>query len=165
MSGVIAQRWQALAARERRWVVAGAVAGGLLLGWAWLWHPLALSRDALRAEAAANAAALEWMRPAAQQAAASGGLRLSQNAADGRSLLARVDAGAREAGLAGGLTGVEPLGADRVRARFSAVAFNPLVVWLESAAGQGLVVDEMAFRRAGSNGVVDGQMVVRQEVR
>lgn len=165
MSGVLAQRWQTLAARERRLIVAGAVLGGLLLSWAWLWHPLAQSRDALRAEAAANAAALEWMRPAAQQAAAAGGLRLDAGLVDGRSLLAQVDAGAREAGLAGGLTGVEPLGADRVRARFSVVAFDPLIAWLESAAGQGLVVDEMAFRRAGSAGMVDGQVMVRQEVR
>ncbi len=160
MSTALRQRWADLAGRERALLAGGSVLAGVLLGWAWLWQPLAQEREALRAEAAANAAALAWMRPAAQQAAAAGGIRAVAAGGDDRSLLARVDAGVREAGLAGGLLAVEPLAADRVRVRFSAVAFDALVIWLEREAGAGLRVEELSLRRVSGPGLVDGQVVL-----
>ena len=39
--------WQAQSERDRRTLAVGAFAVALLLGWALVWHPLALRRDAL----------------------------------------------------------------------------------------------------------------------
>ncbi len=164
MIATFAPWWRNLAARERLWLSVGAALTGLLLFWALIWDPLAAARTALRAEALDNERALRWMRPAAESLIETGGLA-AVAVADGRSLLARVDAGAREAGLAGGLTGVEPLGAERVRVRFEAVPFDALIAWLETESNRSLAVEEMALRRAGAVGLVEGQAVLRREGR
>ena len=163
MSGALHERWAALGERERRWLVAGAVGVLLVLAWDRIWDPLASAWAALRAEAVRNEQALAWMRPAARALASGGHAESRPAAANGRSLLARFDAGAREAGLAGGLVGVEPLGGDRVRARFAAVAFDGLIAWLEAEAGRGLRVEELSLRRAGGAGLVDGQLVLQTD--
>lgn len=165
MKAALTESWNTLSGRDRRWLIAGAILAGLLVLWNWLWDPLASSRAALRVQAGDNERALQWMRPAAQALAARGGARVDRAPDDGRSLLARVDAGARAAGLAAGLVGVEPLGGDRVRVRFGSAPFDPLVAWLESEAGRGLAIEEMSLRRAGAVGLVDGQVLLREESR
>lgn len=156
--------WTRLEERERRLLRLAAAVIALALLWGWAWDPLARSRAALRAEAAGNAAALAWMRPAVQQWSTSGARPIGPGVpADGRSLLARVDGDARAAGLAGGLLGVEPLGVDRVRANFSGVDFDALIGWLQSAAGTGLAVEEFSARRAAGPGRVDARVLLRQE--
>lgn len=158
--------WNRLGERDRRLLAGAAVLVALALLWAWGWDPLARSRAALRAEAAGNAAALAWMRPAVQQWSASGARPIgSGGPADGRSLLARVDGDARAAGLAGGLLGVEPLDADGVRASFSGVDFDALIGWLQNAAGTGLAIEEFSARRAAGPGRVDARVLLRQEPR
>jgi type II secretory pathway component PulM len=46
--------WQAQSERDRRTLAVGAFAVALLLGWALVWHPLALRRDALEQEVASR---------------------------------------------------------------------------------------------------------------
>lgn len=151
-------RWQALSARDRRILAVGAVLAAALLGWAWIWDPLTVSRATLRAQAEANEATLAWMRPLVDRVAAAGGV--SVRPADGRSLLARVDAGARAAGLGAQLAQVEPLGTSRVRLQFTAVEFDALVAWLESLPAEGIRIEELAASRAAGSGRVDARVAL-----
>ncbi len=153
-----------LSARDRRVLVIGTALVAAMLLWALVWEPLARSREALRAEAADNAAALAWMRPAAERLIARGGVAATPSS-DGRSLLARVDAGAREAGLAASLLGVEPQGGDRVRVQFGGADFDLLAGWLERAAAAGIVIEEFSAQRAAGPGRVDARLVLREGVR
>lgn len=152
-------QWQALSARDRRIVKVGAVLVAVLLFWAWLWDPLAVSRAQLREQAAQNETVLAWMRPAAEQLAARGGVVASAVPVDdGRSLLARVDASARAAGLGTQLTAVEPQGETRVRVQFSAVDFDALMAWLESQSTAGIRIEALGVVRAAGSGRTDAQV-------
>ncbi|MBB5015873.1 type II secretion system protein GspM [Rehaibacterium terrae] len=153
-----------LSARDRRILAVGAVLAAAMLLWAFVWDPLARSREALRAEAADNAAALAWMRPAAERLIARGGVVVTPSA-DGRSLLARVDAGVREAGLASSLLAVEPQGSDRVRVQFGGADFDLLAGWLERAAAAGIVIEEFSAQRAAAAGRVDARLLLREGAR
>src|SRR5690606_19882050 len=94
--------WAGLAERERRTPVVGAALAALVLGYALLWMPLEQSRDEWRVRASAADANWAWMRAAAERV--KDAAPVAQAApADRRSLLAVVDAGVREAGLAGSL--------------------------------------------------------------
>src|SRR3546814_9254738 len=101
------------------------------------------------------------MRPAAKQLAASGGLAHAPSS-DARSLLARVDAGAREAGLGGSLVSVEPQGANRVRATLSATDFDALVRWLQQVSAQGVLLEQLSVQRAAA-ARVDARVVRSEE--
>lgn len=152
-------RWRGLSPRDRRVAAVGAVVAVGLLGWALLWMPLAASRAALREEAMANTAALAWMRPASAQLVALGGAPV--RTADTRSLLARVDASAREAGLGGSLVAIQPQGPQQVRAQFSGADFDVLAGWLQQRAAEGLRIEELSLQRASGAGRVDARVALR----
>jgi type II secretory pathway component PulM len=80
--------------RERQLLLVAAAVLLLFLGWLLLWRPLAAARDTLRGQVAQSSADLAWMRQALPALAGSAAT-LPAPARDGRSLLARVDAGAR----------------------------------------------------------------------
>lgn len=152
--------WAGLAERDRRVLQVGALLVALLLVWALGWQPLARARASLREQAVAQAQALEWMRPAARQLAAAGGLQHAPSR-DTRSLLARVDAGAREAGLGGSLVSVEPQGTNRVRATLSAADFDVLVRWLQQVSAQGVLLEQLSVQRAAA-ARVDARVVLAE---
>lgn len=138
--------WSQRQARERWTLSAGALVALLVLAWALLWEPLATSRDALRADVQRQAAELAWMRPAVAEAVARGGV--DAPVADGRSLLARIDAGVREAGLGNQLVAVEPQGNGRVSVRLNQADFDRFAVWLEQQVRSGLLVESLSVQRA-----------------
>ncbi|MGA9422828.1 MAG: type II secretion system protein GspM, partial [Rhodanobacteraceae bacterium] len=61
---MIAQWWRNLAARERRVFGVGAVMTVVLLGWAFVWHPLAARRAALLESTQSDRDALAYVRVA-----------------------------------------------------------------------------------------------------
>jgi len=156
--------WYRLEPRERRTLLLGAAFLMLLLGWLLLWRPLAQARAELRTRVADSAAELEWMRGAAPLLAGAGST--AQAAAmqqDGRSLLARVDAGAREAGLGLALLRVEPVGEREVRMAFQGADFDALIAWLEQfAAASGSSVTELSLQRVEGVGLVDARIALRE---
>lgn len=160
--------WQSLSPRDQRVLKIGGLLVAAALLWAWGWDPLTRARATLRQQAADNEAALAWMRPAATRLAEQGGLADTAPAvaaADGRSLLARVDAAARGAGLGAHLTAVEPLGDARVRVQLGGVDFDALVAWLESQAGQGVRMEEWRVNRAAGAGRVDAVLLLQEGMR
>lgn len=153
--------WRNLAERERRLLAGGALAALLMLGYGFVWAPLHDARDDWRRRAEAADASLQWMRAAVDRLAQQP-LR-SAPVADGRSLLARVDEGARQAGLGAVLLRVEPLAAGRVRAHFQAAPFDQLMDWLQPLGREhGVRVEELSVQRAAGVGLVDARLTLVQ---
>lgn len=152
--------WQALSARDQRVLAIGGALAALLLGYAMLWLPLERNRDAWRDRASAADASLQWMRVAADR------LRDAAPAApalvrDGRSLLAVVDAGVRDAGLGGALLRVEPVSASQVRVYFQQAGFDALMEWLQTlGASHGVRVVELSVQRSAGVGLVDVRLAL-----
>jgi general secretion pathway protein M len=158
--------WQALEPRERRTLLLGALVLVLVLGYLAVWAPLAKARADLRARVAQGAVELEWMRRAAPLLADSSAPLADPLQHDGRSLLARVDAGAREAGLGQSLLRVEPVGDGEVRMAFQSADFDALVGWLEQfGAGNSATVTELSVQRVEGVGLVDARVALRETAR
>lgn len=150
--------WLRLSERDRRMLAMGGLLVAAMLLWAWVWDPLSASRASLREQASANETSLAWMRPAVEQVLSRGGI--AAPVSDGRSLLARIDASARAAGLGAHLTLIEPQGEQRVRLQFSAVDFDALVGWLEAQSREGVRIEEWNASRAAGSGRVDARLAL-----
>ena len=154
----LADRWRALAPRERRALAFGGAALAVIFAWLAVWEPLVASRDAWRTRVAAAETDLAWMRAASARLQASGPVAAAVPS-DGRSLLARVDASAREAGLGSALLRVEPIAAGQVRVTFEQAGFDALMAWLEALAqAHGVRVTELSAQRADGVGLVDARV-------
>lgn len=160
---MIAAWWQSLAANERRMLVAGGVVALLLLGWALLWHPLALRRAELREDVERQRLELAYVRSGTaevERLRATG--QRARGDRQGKSLLALADASAREAGLEASLRRVEPVGERNVRVGFEAANFDQLAQWLELlAARHGVEAVELSAERAEGIGLVDARVTLR----
>lgn len=160
---MIAGWWKGLAVQERRILVSGALAAGLLLGWAFIWHPLAQRRDDLVREVANGRATLAYVRAGTVEierrkgtAKRAGGERA------GRSLLALADATARSGGLGDALKRIEPAGPASVKVGFEAVRFDALVAWIEALADDyGIEAVDLSADRAEVTGLVNARVTLQ----
>lgn len=147
--------------RDRRTLVIGVAVVAIALLWAYGWYPLAQSRARLAAQVATAEANLAWMRGAAAQVK---GLRAAGGDVfdrAGKSLLALVDASAREAGLAAALNRAEPVDAARVNVWFEAANFDQLATWMETLAQRhGVSVEELSVERVEGVGLVDARVAL-----
>jgi len=152
--------WRALPPRDRRALSVLAAFVAVVVGWSWIWQPLASERARLRTEIGRMKADLPYLEAAAQEVTrlrASGALDPLDR--QGRSLLALADAGARDAGLGGVLKRVEPVSQGRANLWFENVPFDALVDWLEQLqARYGIRVDELAVDRAAGVGSVNARV-------
>lgn len=156
-------RWEALAPRERSVLAFGMLFVVATLLYVSAWEPLAASRAALRLQVQAGESDLAWMRAAAPLVRERGATAPASFTQDGRSLLARADASARDAGLGNALLRVEPVSGDQVRVQFQGAGFDPLMRWVESLWAQsGVRITEFSARRAQGVGLVDAQLSLEQ---
>jgi type II secretory pathway component PulM len=81
---------------------------------------------------------------------------------DRRSLLARIDEGARSAGLGSALLRVEPLSGARVRVQLQAAPFDQTVDWLQPLRQQGVRVEELSLQRSSGVGLVDARITLAE---
>lgn len=155
--------WQAQSERDRRTLAAGAVVVALLLGWALIWHPLALRRSSLEQEVASRRDDLVFVQRGAAQAALQHGIgQRARGDRAGKSLLALADATAREAGLGAAIRHVEPAGARSVKVGFEAVDFDALAAWLETlSGGYGVETTELSADRADGVGLVNARVTLQ----
>ena len=157
------QRWEALAPREQRVLSLGALVLLGVLGYVLVWEPLALSREEWRTRVIAAETDLSWMRAVAPQVQAQRSAQPLASGHDGRSLLARVDASAREAGLGSVLLRVEPVAAGQVRVQFERAGFDALMRWLETLSAQyGTRVTELSVQRSEGVGLVDARLSLEE---
>lgn len=161
MNGV-RNAWRGLAPRDQRILAIGIAFVLLLLVWQGLWEPLRSARDAARVRAVAAASDLATMRALAPHLQALAGVAAPQ-VRDSRSLLALVDATARQSPVGDALLRVEPVAGDQVRVYFEAADFDALVRWLgELEVGQGVSVVEMSVNRAAGTGQVDARLLLQR---
>jgi type II secretory pathway component PulM len=149
-------RLDRLSTHDRRVLVAGAIVLAMALFVALVQLPLLDSRAALRAEMAANAQALAWMRPAVARLAATDARPAAP--ADGRPLLVRADASVRAAGLGASVGAIEPVDRQRIRVQFSGADFDVLSRWLLQSSIDGVQIEELSVQRASGAGRVDARV-------
>ena len=155
--------WNGLAVREQRIVAIGGFVVALMLGWAFVWHPLVVKRAELRDAVDAQQRDLAFVRVAAAdvdrlRATGKQGLRDRQ----GRSLLALADATARAGGLEGALKRVEPVGATSVRVSFEVARFDALIAWIEGLTRDyGIEAIDVSADRADGVGLVNARVTLQ----
>lgn len=146
----------ALSPRERRLLLAGAVAAAAILIFGIL-LPLDHSVAQAQQRLAKKRADLSWMQSVAPQIA----LLPPAAAANGESLLVVVDRSARESGLASALSGSEPGATGSLSVRLEKAPFDVLVGWLTRLAQQnGVAVDSAIIEKTGAPGLVNANIVL-----
>lgn len=157
--------WRGLGSRERSVLTLAVGALVLVLGYVSLWEPLIDSRNEWRNRVATAQADLAWMRATAPQVRERSGTAPVRGN-DSRSLLARADASAREAGLGGALLRVEPVADGQVRVYFEDAGFDAVVRWVETLSAQyGTRVGELSAQRADGVGRVDVRLSLEESAR
>ncbi len=164
---MIAAWWNGLQARERQMIAIGAIACVLLLGWAFVWHPLARARADLHARVDRERADVAWMRASSAQAGElhAQGAR-SHVERQGKSLLALADVTARSSGLSGALKRVEPTGGNSVRVSFEVANFDMLVDWLaQLSRDYGVRVSDLSADKVEGLGLVNARVTLEDSPR
>ncbi len=160
---MISTWWQGLAANERRMLGAGAPIVALLLGWALLWHPLAMKRAELEQNVENQRRDLAYVRLGAAEIEhlhATGTRARSDR--EGKSLLALADATARAGGLDSALKRVEPVGTRSVRVSFEGANFDALVQWVEGLSkSYGVEASDLSADRADGIGLVNARVTLQ----
>ena len=152
------ERWNALAPRERRFLVIGGIAALVIVVLVVL---VPLNGSVARAQARIDAKArdLAWMQSVAPELAAAGPANAP---ASGESLVVVIDRAARESGLSSSLVSSEPSGPNALRVRFEKAPFDRLVGLLARLAEQHGAQTEAATVDSGeAPGVVNASFVLR----
>ncbi len=145
----------ALSPRERRLLLAGAIAAVAILIFGIL---IPLDRGVAHAQErlAKKRADLSWMQSVASQVAV-----IPQPSANGESLLVIIDRSARESGLASALSGSEPGSGGNLSVRLEKAPFDVLIGWLARLAQQnGVTVDSAIIEKSGTPGLVNANIVL-----
>ena len=145
--------------RDRRTLLIGAVVVALLLLYVVI--QLDSSVSSAHKRIIKKQADLAWMRTAAPELAATGGLHIGAN---GQSLLVLIDSSAREQGLASALAGSDPAGPGGLSVRLQKAPFDTLIPWLARLSQQnGIRVDTASIESAGSPGLVNAALVLHTD--
>jgi general secretion pathway protein M len=160
---MMAAWWQGLSLKERRMVAAGAVVAAVLLGWALLWHPLAMKRDELQQTVESQRRDLAYVKVGAGEIDRLRAVGTRSRAdRQGKSLLALADASARGAGLETALKRVEPIGPRSVRVSFESANFDALVQWVEELSrNYGVEANDLSADRADGVGLVNARVTLQ----
>lgn len=154
------QWWAGLAQRER-WLLGGALALSLLLcAYVLLWEPWWAQYQRLQQAVHKQRADLAWMRQAVV-ALPSAAPKVQH---DQRSLLARVDASMRAAGLTSAVKSTQPQGKHQLSVRLEAVAFEQLLTWLSQLEAQhALRLTQVSVERSADPGRVNAHLVLEED--
>ena len=148
-----------LSERDRRTLLVGAVVVALLLLYVVI--QLDSSVSSAHKRVIKKQTDLAWMRTAAPELAATGGVHIGTN---GQSLLVLIDSSARESGLASSLAGSDPAGPGGLSVRLQKAPFDTLISWLARLSQQnGIRVDTASIESAGSPGLVNASLVLHTD--
>jgi general secretion pathway protein M len=156
--------WRSRSERDRRVLLSAAILIVLLLGWAYVWYPLAHARTQLEVQIGHQRADLAWMRATAGDLAEMRirGVR-GQVDRQGKSLLALADVTARGAGLAAALKRVEPAGPKSVRVAFETANFDALIGWVDALARDyGVQATDLSAEKVEGMGLVTARVVLEE---
>jgi general secretion pathway protein M len=153
----LTQYLQRLEPRERRTVLAGAIAAAVLIIVATV-LPLQHSVAAVQQRVERKRDDLQWLRSMAPQLA---GLQDSAPPALRESLVVVVDRSARESGLAKSLVGSQPSGDGGLNVRLDQTPFDTLIVWLSQLRERyGVRVDSATIDAGKGSGNVTATLVL-----
>jgi general secretion pathway protein M len=148
-----------LSERDRRTLLIGGVVAALLLLYVVI--QLDSSVSSAHKRIVKKQTDLAWMRTAAPELAATGGVHIGTN---GQSLLVLIDSSARESGLASALAGSDPAGPGGLSVRLQKAPFDTLISWLARLSQQnGIRVDTASIESAGSPGLVNAALVLHTD--
>jgi general secretion pathway protein M len=157
LKSVSFESFSALPQRQQQLIMGGVVLAVVLFIIAVL-VPLDHSVTSAQQRLAKKRADLAWMQGVAPELATAP----APPSDSGESLLVIIDRSAREAGLAGSLTGSEPGLGGSLSVRLQKAPFDTLVAWLARLAQQnGVVVDSATIDGAGAPGLVNAAVVLR----
>jgi len=159
----IKSRWSELEQRERLFLMAGGAALIVALLYFALVAPLSHSKAQLASRVQQERADLVWMRGAAARIKAMRGTRGTPSALKG-SLLATVDASARDAGISGAVKSLQQDSGTSVRARLEGAAFDKMLTWLGGLHRRyGVRVESIDLERAEGSGQINASVVLSHE--
>lgn len=146
--------------REQRLVKFGGIGAVAILIFGVL-IPLDSSVAKARARITQKQADLVWMRNVAPVLAS---IAPQHTGGTGESLIVIVDRSARESGLEKALSGSEPSGPGGIQVRMEKAPFDAMIGWLSRLSQQnGIGVDGASIDSAGSPGMVNAAVVLRQQ--
>lgn len=153
-------RFDTLEPRERRFLVAGAVAVVAAVLYFAVVAPLAAYRAQLEQRVESQRELVAWMRGAVEVLRERGPAREPAVDTSG-SLLALVDSSARSAGLAQPLRRIQQEGDDAVRVRLEGAGFDQVIVWLDNLRQRyGVIASDMSVDRAEGAGLVNASITL-----
>ena len=155
-------RWWAARNGRERWMVGGGLVLALVaVPYVTVWEPVVERMAALERQVAEARRDLAWMQEAAGEVRRHGGGGGTEAATDDRSLLGVVDRTARQAGLDGRLSRVQPDGAGSVRVWLDRAPFDAVVVWLHRLQRDGGVrVAALVVERTRDEGLVNVRLTL-----
>lgn len=144
-----------LAERERKAVLYGGITAVLLLVVGGI-VKLGAAVDAAEARVETKRADLAWMQAVAPR------LRAMPARRPDESLPLLVDRTARDAGLAGALSGSDPAGQGALRVRLQDAPFDAMVLWLGRLQQErGVFVESASIDATEAEGLVNASLVLR----
>lgn len=153
--------WDGLQSRERLILGFGIGLAIVMLVWGMIWQPLGRERARLGDQVEVQRRELALVRAVSAIPSTAANPAAAKLDRQGKSLLALVDASAREANLESQLKRVEPIGSRSVRASFEFASFDNVMGWLESMAkGYGVHVTDLSVDRAEGNGLVSARITL-----
>lgn len=138
----------------------GGVLAAIIVGWMFLWRPLAAGTSELGGTVAGKHRLLAGLR---QVEASGAGTGPAAAAAPTQSLVLLVDQTHRTHGLGGTLSANRPDGSDGIRVTFQSASFDQLVSWLGTLErSYGVRVEQASFDGTNQPGLVRATLVLRR---
>lgn len=157
------RQYEALAPRERRLVVIGAVFAALLIVYLAVVQPIASMHTRLVKQLEYDRASLAFLRDAEAQIRAAGPLRAGPgHLRPGESILAVVSSAAQRSPVADSVQRIEQAANGGVRLTLSSARFDELVRWLATLNhSYGIEVADANIQQAQAPGTVDATLTLK----
>ena len=154
--------WHNLQPRERRILLAGALALLLIMFYALVWDPYQQEMRRLRESVSAKHLDLQTMQQAAAEIDALRRSGAGGALPAGQSIMGVVDSSAKQFNVGAGIKRIQPEGERAVKVWAEQVPFDDLIRWLDGLQKQsGIVIHTISIERQEINGLVNVRMELR----
>lgn len=156
--------YENLSASERRSLIVGGVALGLVLIYGLIWLPLQRGVISMQAQVVKNQELVTWMQNAsADVRSILGNAPAVRTDRGDSSLLALVDNTAKQTNLGQAVRRVEPKGKDEVRVRLEDAPFDDMIRWLtELQLRYGVLAESVSIDKQPSPGRVNANLTLKE---
>jgi general secretion pathway protein M len=156
--------YENMSVSERRSLLIGGVALGLILIYGIIWLPLQRGVVSLEESVIKNQTLVTWMQNAsADVRVLLGSAPAIRTERGDSSLLALVDSTARQSNLGTSVRRVEPKGKDEVRVRLEAAAFDDMIRWLtELQLRYGIQTESVSVDKQPNPGRINANLTLKE---